>query len=254
MRKTTTILTSFFKKRIYLLGILLFTCICVFFLLCPTFNYRVGNLFFGGAPRLYNVTLAQFFFKQAASPFFGKPAPYANHQLSRTYFIQGDLLTSIQIAFKELEIYPDHTSTYYIIGLTYGYMNQEQDAIEAFSKYIDTHPETWAARNDKAWLQFRIGDIDGALATIEPVATSTSINNPWVQNTYGTLLMNKKRYLKAKEAFARAETAASAMTEASWGIAYPGNDPRIYGTGLSAMRASIKSNQKLVEAKLMKGN
>ena len=188
---------------------------------------------------------AQYFFLYASYPLVGKSTPYAHHQLSRTYFIQGDFDTAISEANKELEIHPEDGGTYYILGLTYGYMNQEKKAIDSFSKYIDFNPKTWAARNDKAWLQFRIGDIDGALATISPVALNK--NNPWVQNTLGTLFLNKKNYKGAQEAFLNAKRVADSMTEEEWGIGYPGNDPRIYNIGLSAMRKSIENNLKLLE-------
>lgn len=208
---------------------------------------QAGNLFFGRISVLYNVTLAQFFFMRSAYPVFGTAIPFAHYQLSRTHFIQGDLLAAISEAEKELELYPDNIRAYYVLGLTYGYMNEAEKAIEAFSRYIQTDPMSWAARNDKAWLQFRIGDIDGALATIEPV--SHDIGNPWVQNTYGTLLMNKERLAEAKQSFAYAKKAADAMTEQEWGISYPGNDPRIYGIGLNAMKLSIESNLELLEQK-----
>lgn len=222
-------------------------CILSYSLLSPSFNERIGSIFFGRIPWVYNLSLAQYFFTKAAFPLVGQPAPFAYHQLSRTYFIKGELEPSLRLARKEIEIYPEHKATYYIIGLTLGYMNREKEAIDAFGSYIVYNPTSWAARNDKAWLEFRIGDIDGALRTIEPVSNNTS--NPWVQNTYGTMLMNKKRYEEAEVAFLNAERVASGMTEKSWGAAYPGNDPRIYGTGLSAMRLSIAQNIALVRAK-----
>jgi tetratricopeptide (TPR) repeat protein len=231
------------KISFWIIGIL----VLIFVGLSPLFNYSIGNIFFGQVPKLYNVNLAHMFFHNASYPLIGKSAPYAHHQLSRTYFIQGDLTMALDEAQKEVELYPGHLATYYIVGLTYGYMNREKLAIEAFSKYIEYQPTAWAPRNDKAWLQFRAGDIDGALKTITPVASST---NPWVQNTYGTLLMNKKRYKEAKVAFETAWNTVKNMTEDSWGRAYPGNDPRIYGTGLEAMRTSIQNNLKLLEGKI----
>lgn len=210
-------------------------------------NLVTGNLFFGNMPVLYNVQLANFFFFQSANPPFLKPSQYSHYQLSRTYFIKGELSLALSEIKKEIELYPQNTRAYYILGLTYGYMNEEEKAIEAFSKFIEVNPMSWAARNDKAWLQFRIGDIDGALSTIEPVSHDT--NNPWVQNTYGTLLMNKDRYAEAREAFIYAKTAIEKTTEEEWGRAYPGNDPRIYGVGLNAMKLSIENNLKLIETR-----
>lgn len=239
------------KKRLKLAKHLLLISllsIVLFFGSLPVVNNWVGNLFFGKMPSLYNVTLAQFFFARSSYPFIGKTPPYAHYQLSRTYFIKGELSNALLEAHEELKKFPENKRTHYILGLTYAYLNMENQAILEFSKFIEWKPESWAARNDKAWLEFRIGKIDDAIATIEPVTHLT--NNPWVQNTYGTLLMNKKRYQKAKQALLYAQAAATSMTEEDWGKAYPGNDPRVYSVGLSAMRNSIESNLKLVEEKM----
>lgn len=222
----------------------------VFFILVtiaiPSVAFNAGNIFFGESKVLYNINLAHFFYKQAAYPiFFTQPPRYAHHELSRTYFIQGKLDKALEEAEKELEIYPDDTSTYYILGLTLAYMNRTHEAIDAFSKYIDTHPGTWAGRNDKAWLQFRIGDINSALVTLEPVAKTFTFT-PWVQNTYCALLIAKKKYEEALEPCINAKNAVEKMTVKDWGHAYPGNDPRIYNDGLEATKTSVNQNVELI--------
>lgn len=208
----------------------------------------IGNKLFGDIPKLYNVNLAQYFFIYAAYPLVGEHAPYAHYQLSRTYFIQGRQENALREAEKELDAFPEHKRTYYILGLTLGYMDRVDEAIEAFGKFIEWKPETWAARNDRAWLQFRKGDIDGALETLKPVINQTK--NPWVQNTYGTLLLNNGRYDEARVAFEYAHGITESMTEETWGMAYPGNDPRVYEIGLKAMRMSIRDNLELLEKTL----
>lgn len=205
-------------------------------------------MFFGKPSTLYNVTLAQVLLYQASYPVLGNPVPYAHHQLSRTFFIQGNLDEALSEARKELTIYPNDTATYYVLGLTLGFMNREKEAIEAFSEFIKYNPGTWSAANDKAWLQFRIGDIQGAVMTIKPMADRAT-DNAWIQNTYCTLMINVKDYISAKKACMLAKKAAEKMTEKDWGRAYPGNDPRIYGTGLNAMRMSIDENLKLLDEK-----
>lgn len=245
MRKKVRFIGS--RKYTQLIPVVLAAFVASYLFLSPSLHQAAGNLFFGKVTPLYNVTLAKFFFERSAYPFLGNPEPSAHYQLSRTYFIQGYLIDAALEAEKQLEFYPNHIRTYYVLGLIYGYLNDEERAINMFSRYIENDTTSWAARNDKAWLQFRIGDIDGALETIEPVAHD--IKNPWVQNTYGALLMNKKRYKEAERAFLYAKNAANAMTEKDWGVAYPGNDPRVYGTGLSAMRTSIEDNLALVRQK-----
>jgi len=224
----------------FVLGLIFFYSIFT-----ATLYFKVGNIFFGKVPTLYNVTLAEFFFARATQPVIGIAPPYAHYQLSRTHFIQGSFDESIRAAERELELYPDHIRTHYILGLTLGYMSREEEAIDAFGEFIKTYPQSWAARNDRAWLQFRIGDFEGGLETIEPVASL--IENAWVQNTYGTLLMNQARYEEAKVAFDHAKRVADSMTEEDWGRAYPGNDPRVYGMGLENMRASIEKNLTILE-------
>lgn len=163
------------------------------------------------------------------------------------YFIQGDLNRSLEEAHRELEYYPDHVHTNYILGLTLGYMfNREHEAIEAFARFIEYKPDSWAARNDKAWLHFRIGEIKEGLDTIE-LAVKLYPDNPWVLNTYGTLLMNAGLYEPAYAHLKHGLDIANSMTEAEWGKSYPGNSPTVYDEGLAGMRASFVSNLKTLE-------
>ena len=210
-------------------------------------NLYIGNIFFGGKDSLYNINLASFFYTQAAYPLSGTTAEYAHYQLGRTYFIKGELQAARNETLIELELYPENKRSYYMLGLIYGYMHEEKLAIDAFSKFIEWKPDSWAARNDKAWLEFRIGDIDAGLETISPVAHL--VDNAWVQNTYGVLLMNKGRYSEAKAAFDNAKRAVSKLTEEEWGKVYPGNDPRVYGQGLEATKVSIQNNTALLAEK-----
>ena len=212
----------------------------------PAFAFQTGNLFFGGIKPLYNLELANKAFQVATHPLLQKlPPRYAHYQLARTYFVKGENDKALDEIKKELEVYPQDTTAYYVLGLIYGFTGRSHEGIEAFSKYIDANPRTWAARNDKAWLQFRIGDIDGALVTIEPIVKQFPYT-PWVQNTYCSLLINTTRYAEAKKVCNHAKTLIDKMTEKDWGHAYPGNDPRIYGEGLEAMRSSINENLKVL--------
>lgn len=221
---------------------------CVVALLAlPGCNLKIGDAFFGRYPQWYNLDVAQFFYQQAAHPIVGTPPKYAHYQLSRTYFIQGKLPQAATEAVRELERYPENVRTYYILGLTYGYMDMPALAVDAFAQFIQHHPNSWAARNDMAWLQFRMGDYEAALKTIQPVS---EVLNPWVQNTYGVMLLNSGRYAEAHEAFVLAKENAALLTDERWGAAYPGNSPLVYGTGLAAMRETIDQNLELTKTHL----
>lgn len=217
----------------------------------PTVAFFTGNIFFGDFRPLYNVRFAQVLFRVAAHPVLPvSPPRYVHYQLSRTYFVQGKLYDALDEARKELSIYPDNVYTYYILGLTYGYLGRTHEGIDAFSEFVNARPHSWAGRNDKAWLQFRIGDYEGALATIEPIIDEFPLT-PWVQNTHCILLIKTERYEDASRVCANAKALIFAMTSEDWGRAYPGNDPRIYHEGILAMRRSIEENVALLENILM---
>jgi tetratricopeptide (TPR) repeat protein len=215
--------------------------------LTPSVSYSLGNTFFGGVKPLYHLPLAQFFYRQAAYPLLPFRTPdYAHYQLSRTYFIKGDLERAVSEAKKELALYPNNARTYYMLGLSYGYQNREKDAVDAFAKYLEVYPASWAARNDKAWLEFRVGNVNEAIKTLHPIV-ETHIANVWVQNTYCGLLIAKRIYDRAEVSCNLAKTAVEKMDEKAWGVAYPGNDPRIYGEGLAATKKSIETNLQIIK-------
>jgi tetratricopeptide (TPR) repeat protein len=253
MKKKSSILAMLYSAKKHASAVAAVATVAVFSLvLLPSLAFSAGNIFFGGVKPLYNLRISRTFYLVATHPLVSNlPPRYAHHQLSRTYFIEGDLNRALDEARKELAIYPDNTSTYYVLGLTYGYLGRRHEGIEAFSRYIDSHPDTWAARNDKAWLQFRIGDIDGAIATIEPIVKQFPYT-PWVQNTYCSLLVTTKNYREAKGVCEHARDIIARMTVDDWGRAYPGNDPRIYDEGLEGMRESIEHNIELLEEGLGK--
>jgi tetratricopeptide (TPR) repeat protein len=247
MRKNISLLRWMQLCARGVLVVIFFSLIVVW--VSPRAQSALAGVFFGKVPLLYHVTLAQSLYTMASEPRFGQAVPlYTNHHLSRTFFIQGDFKQALKYGYQELNLYPHHFTAYYIIGLTYGYMDMPEHAIYAFGEYLKWHPESWAARNDRAWIQFRVGDIDGAIETMNP-ARELYPTNPWVANTYCVLLINKARYTEARAHCTQAEESAKQFSANTWGEAYPGNDPRIYEEGLQAMRASIASNLELLNQK-----
>ena len=209
---------------------------------------RIGYETFGGC--CYNLTVAKWAYSTLANNTTNlshntkKPPQWANHQLARIYFVEGDYNTALSYINKEISIYPDNMNAYYIKGLIYGFMNRNHDAIETF-KYYTSKTNTWAGHNDLAWLQFKIGDYEGALSTIDKIK-DTYIDNVWILNTRAIILYNLHRIDEAKKDINKAQILVGKMTPVSWGSSYPGNDPSIYTEGLEKMRQSIKENYKLI--------
>lgn len=195
----------------------------------------------------YNLDVAEYFFTKGNEN--KNPKQWVNYQLSRINFIRGDLNSAVSFANRELELYPDNCRTHYIRGLAYGYIDTDTSldlAISDFEKFNACFPNTWAGHNDLAWFWFRKGNMKKVIEVIEVVIEKNK-KNPWLENTYGTALMNVGEYKKAREAFEAAKKSAYLMTEESWGVAYPGNNPKVYGKGLSAMRESVEKNLKALE-------
>ena len=218
--------------------------------------FKIGNRFFGSesfgsksiGSYIYNVDLAAKFFSMSKIPgqeSGEKDLMWVNYQLSRTEFIKGNLYNAVIYADKELELYPDNCRTYYIKGLAYGYLEDLDNAIRDFEKFNSICVKnSWAGHNDLAWFWFRKGNMEKVVEVINEVKDIYA-DNPWLMNTYGVALLNQKKYAEAIKYLEIAKTSSSKMTEKDWGAAYPGNNPKIYGEGLSAMRQNIEKNIKL---------
>lgn len=213
----------------------------------------VGNMLFGesvGPFTIYQPTLAEYFLLQSNET-GSQPLKWANYQLARLAFVRGDYTRAIHYSNEELRLYPSNCRTHYIRGLVYGYMDKLDLAIDDFEIFnTSCVRDSWAGHNDLAWFYFRKGDLQKALAIVELVIyKDTNSLNPWLQNTYGTILLNLGRHDEARDALLKARYLADNLTEEEWGKSYPGNDPRIYGEGLNSMRKIIEKNLLLLEKK-----
>jgi tetratricopeptide (TPR) repeat protein len=202
-----------------------------------------GNSFFGGSD-FYSTTLAEYAYAWAG--FRQYPIQLLSYQRGRIAFIEGRFDTAIWFFEKELEYFSNTDQAYYMLGLTYGYTHREFKGIEAFTTFIERHPDNWPSRNDLAWLYFRVGALEEAYRTILPAAQLYG-GTPWVENTYGVMLLNKGMKKEAHDAFQRGLATLNLMTNEDWGIAYPGNDPRVYEQGLEQMKQSFLENIELAK-------
>jgi hypothetical protein len=72
-------------------------------------------------------------------------------------------------------------------------------------------------------------------------------DNAWLRNMYGLALLNTDRKEEALVQFTRTRELAALLTEEEWGRSYPGNDPAVWGNGLSEFREIIEKNIVLAE-------
>lgn len=209
----------------------------------PAYNFAFGNFYFGGSAH-YDFHKAKEYFIRTIE--LDNTFPRAHYQLSRVYFIEGDQENALVEINKELELYPDFKRSYYIRGLVRGYSNDLPGAAEDFRAFLAWRPESWAAHNDLAWVYFQQGEFEKSYE-ISKDGLNYDNSNPWLLNSLGLALKNMGRKEEAKIAFEKSLAIANTFTEEDWGVAYPGNDPSFYGTGLTNMKKTIENNLLLIK-------
>ena len=171
-------------------------------------------------------------------------------------FIYSRYTLAIEKFNINIELYNDVDSqdimrTYYMRGLTYGYMKRFEEAETDFLKIIEWHkdkpldPKEWALYVDLSWIYFQQGKYEDMKSLIKE-GIKVFPDNPWVLNMYGLALLNTGSGKESKPIFEEALAESQKLTEEDWLNAYPGNDPRIAREGLNEMLTAIERNLELV--------
>jgi len=169
----------------------------------------------------------------------------AHYQLGRIHFINGKFSSALAEMDTVLHLDPEFKHAYYLRGLVYGYQGNLDNAIIGFEEFIKRDDVNWAGYNDLAWVYFKKGDY----VKVKEVAgkgLERGAGSPWLNNMYGTALMNLGERKEAKKYFEVALQIAEAMKPADWGGSYPGNNPVIYQQGLEETKNVIRHNLALV--------
>lgn len=210
----------------------------------PDLFLEIGNGYFGHG-KTYDVKRAEMAYTRALEirPDFLE----AHYQLGRIHFINGKFTSALAEIDTVLRIDPNFKKAYYMHGLINGYKGDLDAAIWGFSEFIKRDDFNWAGYNDLAWIYFKKGDYQ----KMKEVAEKGLIHaerNPWLNNIYGTALMNLGEKDSAKKAFRVALEESNTMSAEDWGQAYPGNNPEIYSRGIEETRSVIKHNLTLLES------
>ena len=170
----------------------------------------------------------------------------AYYQRGRIHFINGRFIAALADIKMVLGLNPEFKKAYYMYGLVNGYAGNLEQAEYGFKEFIKRDEFNWAGHNDLAWVYFKQGDYEKTKLAAEAGLVHAP-TNVWLNNIYGTALMNLGEKEQAKAAFEKALEKSKEMTGADWGIAYPGNDPALYETGIEETRSVIKHNLTLLE-------
>jgi len=209
--------------------------------------YKLGSRHLGGAGE-YDLEKAALYIEKAIN--LDATLPYAHYQQARIHFLHSRYKKALESVDMQIQINPDFSRSYYLRGLINGYDKNLHAAAGDFSNFIKREPEEWAGYADLAWILFQLGDFEGVKERMEDILARTK--NAWLLNAYGVALLNLNEYEGALIALLEAKDLASRMTPEMWGMAYVGNDPRIYDIGLHEMRRNIDENIESVNNALSK--
>lgn len=210
----------------------------------PLLAHNIGNYYFNGGA--YNLGLAEKYFKVELT--HDPNARSAWHQLARIDFLRGNFTRARDDINKQIAIHSDTLmSSYYVRALINGYSGHLDEAATDFTFFLEKKPDSWAARNDLAWIYFQKGDFKN-VETAARTGLTYHPDNPWLLTSLGVALLNLDKKDEAKKTLEKAKAVADGLTIADWGKAYPGNDPKFYGEGLEKMKKSIEFNLELASS------
>lgn len=204
---------------------------------------RLGSYYFNGGA--YNLKRAKLAYEKATFNSDHDPL-WANYQLARIYFVEGDYSKALEYINKELEFYPENLRSLYIRGLIYGYQSNLSSAENDFSRFVAWVPKEWGGYNDLAWILSKQGKYAEAAKTIRRALQEIpdADKNPWLWNSLGVAELNLKEYGVAKTSFEKAKNLAQNLTIGEWKKSYPGNNPKNTESGLEAFHKAIEENLK----------
>lgn len=217
----------------------------------PETLYLLGDYYFT-VKEVYNIDCARLAFTKALKQ--GGPfSAWLLHQSGRIDFLQSRYGDAIYKFEQEINLFGEEIpNVYYMLGLTYAFMAMDHGKPEAwiesekqFKKYLEFDPSSPWAHTDLSWVLYS----QEKFSEMEEVTTeglSSHKFHPWLLNMHGLALMNQGEYLEALSFFEKAEDEAFSLTPEQWGIAYPGNDPRLYEVGLEEFRSAITTNIEIV--------
>lgn len=236
-----------FVFLIFIAAILFAQTQIIFFVFSNDANKLVqkGNYYFNvGGDGRYDLKKAERYFRKALE--IDPAVSDAWHQRARIDFLRGDFDGALAKINTQIELHGDSLmSSYYIRGLIYGYTKDFANAEKDFLKFLEWEKMNWATYNDLSWIYFQQGDYEKTLKTAE-AGLAYHPNNPWLLNMAGISSLNLDDIDNARAYLEKALVWAETLTEKDWHKAYPGNDPRVAGQGITEMKEAIHANLNLV--------
>ena len=175
-----------------------------------------------------------------------------HYQLARVFFASGKLNKALEEINQESEVNPVNKRSYYIRGLTLGYLGRYAEAELSFKEFLKTplaqQSNGWGGYVDLGWVLMKQKKYEDTLWILKE-AEGLFAPNTWVYNGLGSAYFSIKDYAKAEEYYQKAYDGAKTMTVEEWLAAYPAHDPRTAEDGIRQIIATLEKNLALTEEK-----
>lgn len=193
----------------------------------------------------YDIDRSEYFFNETRR--MDPQHLFVFHQLARVAFLKGDFARARALADAQIRYHGDATpSSHYVRALIEGFMGDYDASIKDYEIFLASHPSNWAALNDYAWVLLKANrPQDAEKVTAEGLKYFP--DNPWLLNSYATVLYELGYYHRAFEYVQKASVTLQDLTEEEWLHAYPGNDPKIAAEGIAAFKKAIAENMHTIE-------
>ena len=202
-------------------------------------------------PALYDIDRAEYFYGKALE--YDAAYPYVHHQLARVAFLRGNFEGAMIHINTEIDLHgEEEPNTYYIRALIEGYMGDYDASARDYEHFLASEPNNWATMNDYAWVLLKAGKAKEA-AVVTERGIGLFPDNPWLLNSHATALYELGRSEEALPIAQKAVAEVNKLREEQWLHAYPGNDPRIAGQGISSFREAVINNMHMIKLAVSSG-
>jgi len=208
---------------------------------------RLGEYYFGNGA--YDLSKAKQSYELAIKL---DPKTYLGHyQLSRIYFVQGDMEGAMREIDAEIAINKGNFRALYARGLVHLTRNDLTSSEADFRNFIPWAPTEWGGYNDLAFVLSKAGKHAEAEQTIHTAMESVphAEEVPWLWNSLGLAELNQGKYKEAAVSFGKALPLAQKVTPKEWVRAYSANDPAAVRASIDAFNAAIEKNLAVAESK-----
>ena len=192
----------------------------------------------------YNLAKAADFYVKALA--YDSTNSAAMYELARVQSVRGKLDSTLALAERYIQKFPNDPKILYTAGLAAGFAGDFVKAESYFDAYLEKNPNSkWQSRLDLAWALYQQGKYAEAREVLA-AAIERFGGNAWLHTSIAAVEYALGDKDAAKEAIVRAEQEIDAVDINTWNTNYSFNGPGHYEKGIAQMKQVIAINKALI--------